>query len=93
MTSILTSHDRCTGERRGRFRDIIAYVAAHWAYHAGEINLILAVRRSEAWEYGEHVEENHISTIGHNVRRPWITDEYVDQVEAEMRQAAQPSDS
>jgi hypothetical protein len=74
-------------------RDIIAYVAAHWAYHAGEINLILAVRRSEAWEYGEHVEENHISTIGHSVRRPWITDEYVDQVEAEMRQAAQPSDS
>jgi uncharacterized damage-inducible protein DinB len=74
-------------------RDIIAYVAAHWAYHAGEINLILAVRRNEAWEYGEHVEENHISTIGHSVRRPWITDEYVDQVEAEMRQAAQPSDS
>jgi hypothetical protein len=74
-------------------RDIIACLAAHWAYHAGEINLILVVRRSEAWEYGEHVEENHISTIGHNVRRPWITDEYVDQVEAEMRQAAQPSDS
>ncbi len=69
-------------------RDIVAYVAAHWAYHAGEINLILAVRRGEAWEYGEHVEENHISTLGHSVRRPWITDEYVAQVEAEMREAA-----
>ena len=37
-------------------RDIVAYVAAHWAYHAGEINLILAVRRGEAWEPDEHVE-------------------------------------
>jgi uncharacterized damage-inducible protein DinB len=74
-------------------RDIVAYVAAHWAYHAGEINLILAVRRGEAWEYGEHVEENHISTIGHSVRRPWITDEYVERVEAEMREAAQTSNS
>jgi len=74
-------------------RDIVAYVAARWAYHAGEINLILAVRRGEAWEYGEHVEENHISTIGHSVRRPWITDEYVERVEAEMREAAQTSNS
>jgi uncharacterized damage-inducible protein DinB len=74
-------------------RDIVAYVASHWAYHAGEINMILAIRRGEAWEYGEHVEENHISTIGHSVRRPWITDEYVERVEAEMRQAAQTRDS
>jgi Protein of unknown function (DUF664) len=70
------------------FRDVIAYVAAHWAYHAGEINLILAIRRGEAWEYGEHVEENHISTIGHSVRRPWMTDEAVEQYEDEMREAA-----
>lgn len=74
-------------------RDIVAYVAAHWAYHAGEINMILAVRRGEAWEYGEHVEENHISTVGHSVRRPWITDDYVERVEAEMREAAQTGDS
>jgi uncharacterized damage-inducible protein DinB len=68
-------------------REIVAYVAAHWAYHAGEINSILAIRRGEAWEYGEHVEENHISTIGHSVRRPWITDEQVEQFESEMREA------
>jgi uncharacterized damage-inducible protein DinB len=69
-------------------RDIVAYVAAHWTYHAGEINMILAVRRGEAWEYGEHVEENHISTIGHSVRRPWITDDEVRRYESDMRKAA-----
>lgn len=55
--------------------DIIAMVAAHWAYHAGEINAILAIRRGEAWEYTEEVEENHISTAGHGVRPSWMTDE------------------
>jgi uncharacterized damage-inducible protein DinB len=69
-------------------REIVAYVAAHMAYHAGEINSILAIRRGEAWEYGEHVEENHISTIGRSVRRPWISDEQVEHFEAEMREAA-----
>src|SRR4029450_3261035 len=69
-------------------REIVAYTAAHWAYHAGEINVILANRRREAWEYGEHVEENHISTIGHSVRRPWVTDEQAERAEKEMRRAA-----
>jgi hypothetical protein len=78
---------------RWPLRDVIAYVAAHWAYHAGEINVILAIRRSEAWEYGEHVEENHISSIGHSVRRPWITDEAVEQYQNEMRQAATEGES
>jgi hypothetical protein len=41
--------------------DIIAPVADHWSYHAGEINALLAIRRGEAWEFGEHVEENHIA--------------------------------
>ena len=68
-------------------RAIVAYVAAHWAYHAGEINVILAIRRGEAWEYGEHVEENHISTLGHSVRRPWTTDEQIEQEERAMRKA------
>jgi uncharacterized damage-inducible protein DinB len=53
---------------------IVALVAAHWSYHAGEINEILALRRGEAWEWGEEVEENHISTAGHGVRPPWMTD-------------------
>ncbi len=56
-------------------RDIVAMVAGHWQYHAGEINAILAIRRAEAWEYGEEVEENHISTAGHGVRPVWMTDD------------------
>lgn len=55
--------------------DIVVMVAAHWLYHAGEINAILAIQRGEAWEYGEEVEENHISTLGHGVRPDWMTDE------------------
>jgi hypothetical protein len=60
--------------------DIVAMVAGHWSYHAGEINEILAIRRAEAWEYGEEVEENHISTVGHRVRPPWMTDEEATEV-------------
>ena len=56
-------------------REIVAIAAGHWAYHAGEINMILAIRRGEAWEYGEEVEENHISTFGHGVRPAWMTDD------------------
>ena len=55
--------------------DLYATVAGHWAYHAGEINEILAIRRAEAWEYGEEVEENHIDTTGHGVRPAWMSDE------------------
>jgi hypothetical protein len=54
--------------------DIAVMVAGHWLYHAGEINAILAIRRAEAWEYGEEVEENHISTVGHGVRPDWMND-------------------
>ena len=42
-------------------------MAGHECYHAGEINMILAIRRGEAWELGEEVEENHICTEGHGV--------------------------
>jgi Protein of unknown function (DUF664) len=56
-------------------RRIVAIVAGHWNYHAGEINEILALRRGEAWEYTEEVEENHIDTTGHAVRPAWMTDE------------------
>jgi len=56
-------------------RDIIVMVASHWQYHAGEINAILAISRGEAWEYGEEVEENHLSTVGHGVRPRWMSDE------------------
>jgi uncharacterized damage-inducible protein DinB len=54
--------------------DIVAMVGHHWTYHAGEINEILAIRRQEAWEYTEEVEENHIDTTGHGVRPGWMTD-------------------
>jgi uncharacterized damage-inducible protein DinB len=63
--------------------DIVVTVAAHWLYHAGEINAILAIRRGEAWEYTEEVEENHISTIGHGVRPEWMTDEEASEFERE----------
>jgi hypothetical protein len=55
--------------------EIVVMVATHWVYHAGEINAVLAILRGDAWEYGEEVEENHISTVGHGVRPPWMTDE------------------
>lgn len=66
--------------------DIVVRVAAHWVYHAGEINAILAIRRGEAWEYGEEVEENHISTAGHGVRPLWMTDEEAARFEHEHDQ-------
>ena len=65
--------------------EIVALQADHWSYHAGEINAILAAHRGEAWEYGEEVEENHISTLGHSVRGPWMSDEDVAQHEARLR--------
>ena len=55
--------------------EIVAMMAGHHCYHAGEINMILAIDRGEAWEYSEEVEENHISTAGHGLRPPWMTDE------------------
>jgi hypothetical protein len=62
--------------------DIVAMVASHWAYHAGEMNAILAIEHGEAWEYTEEVEENHISTAGHRVRPGWMSDEQVRRFEA-----------
>lgn len=53
-------------------REIVAMVAGHITYHAGEINEILAIRRGEAFEMGEEVEENHIATEGHRVRPIWM---------------------
>jgi hypothetical protein len=53
-------------------RDIVAMAAGHITYHAGEINEILAIRRGEANEIGEEVEENHIDTEGHRVRPVWM---------------------
>ncbi len=63
------------GELRPLF-DIIVLNAAHWTYHAGELNEILAIVRGEAWTYTEEVEENHISTAGHRVVAEWMTDEH-----------------
>jgi uncharacterized damage-inducible protein DinB len=51
--------------------EIVAMVANHHVYHAGEINFALALQRGEAWEEGEEVEENHIDTVGHRVRPSW----------------------
>jgi len=59
------------GERIPLF-DIVNIIAGHHLYHAGEINQLLSICRGEAWEEGEEVEENHISTLGHRVRPPWL---------------------
>ena len=76
---------RDLGERRRAhwgeelpLRKHVAIVTHHIAYHAGEMNMILAIRRGEAFEFGEQVEENHISTVGHRVRRGWMSDEFVE---------------
>ena len=47
--------------------DIVAMIARHHVYHAGELNQVLSICRGEAWEEGEEVEENNISTVGHRV--------------------------
>ena len=52
--------------------DIVAMIARHHVYHAGELNQVLSTFRGEAWEDGEEVEENNISTVGHRVKPPWL---------------------
>jgi hypothetical protein len=52
--------------------DIVAMIGRHHVYHAGELNQVLSIYRGEAWEEGEEVEENNISTIGHRVKPPWL---------------------
>lgn len=51
---------------------VVTIIATHHVYHAGELNQLLAIHKGEAWEESEEVEENHISTIGHRVRPPWM---------------------
>ena len=52
--------------------DIVVMIAGHHVYHAGELNQVLSICKGEAWEEGEEVEENNISTIGHRVKPPWL---------------------
>ncbi len=52
--------------------DIVARIARHHVYHAGELNQVLSIIRGEAWEEGEEVEENNVSTVGHRVMPPWL---------------------
>jgi hypothetical protein len=52
--------------------EIVGRIANHHVYHAGELNQVLSICRGEAWEEGEEVEENHLSTLGHRVRPPWL---------------------
>jgi hypothetical protein len=55
--------------------EIVDMIARHHVYHAGELNQVLSICRGEAWEEGEEVEENHISTVGHRVRPPWLVND------------------
>jgi hypothetical protein len=59
------------GEQSPLF-DIVAMISRHHVYHAGEINQLLSIYRGEAWEEGEEVEENNISTVGNRVKPPWL---------------------
>jgi hypothetical protein len=59
---------------------LVIQTGAHWTYHAGEINSILAIQRGEAWELGEEIEENHISSAEHAVRPDWMSDEEADRL-------------
>ena len=58
------------GERAPLY-DIVVLIAGHHIYHAGELNQVLSICRGEAWEEGEEVEENNVSTLGHRVFPPW----------------------
>jgi hypothetical protein len=73
---------RCHWGATAPLFDIVVMVATHWTYHAGELNEILAIVRTEAWEYSEEVEENHISTAGHRLRPGWMSPEQVTRYEA-----------
>jgi len=55
--------------------DIVNLQMQHVAFHLGEFNMLLSIKRQEAWEWGEEVEENHIDTFGHGVRAHWMSDE------------------
>jgi hypothetical protein len=57
--------------QRAPLYEIVIIVAGHHLYHAGELNQVLSIRRGEAWEEMEEVEENNISTVGHRVKPPW----------------------
>lgn len=59
------------GERRSTMGIVIA-ISSHNLYHTGELNQVLSICRGEAWEEGEEVEENNVSTEGHRVRPPWL---------------------
>jgi hypothetical protein len=63
-------------------------VAQHVVFHTGELNMLLSISRGEAWEYSEEVEENHISTWGHGVRAPWMSEAQARAHEDRMRAAA-----
>jgi hypothetical protein len=52
--------------------DIVVMISRHHIYHAGELNQVLSIYRGEAWEEGEEVEENNISTVGHRVTPHWL---------------------
>jgi hypothetical protein len=66
---------------------IVVMVAHEVMYHTGEVNMLLSIARGEAWEYGEEVEENHISTYGHRVRPGWMSDEQAAAYEAATHRA------
>jgi hypothetical protein len=66
---------------------IVGIIAHHVVYHTGELNMLLSIKRGEAWEYSEEVEENHIDTYGHGVRANWMSDAMAHAHEEKLRLA------
>lgn len=66
---------------------LVGITMFHVVYHMGELNMLLSIKRAEAWEWSEEVEENHIDTFGHGVRANWMNDEMAAAVEARLRAA------
>jgi hypothetical protein len=67
--------------------DVVVVSMQHVTYHLGELNMLLSIRREEAWEWGEEVEENHIDTFGHGVRAGWMDEATAMAVEERLRVA------
>lgn len=66
---------------------LVGITMFHVVYHMGELNMLLSIKREEAWEWTEEVEENHIGTFGHGHRANWMNDATAEATEARLRAA------
>ena len=67
--------------------EVVTLSMQHVVFHLGEFNMLLSIKREEAWEWTEKVEENHIDTYGHGLRPNWMSDEIAHAHEEKLRLA------